>query len=55
VRVGKNCIHEEKMLVRYAPDWVAVAPPLIVTKEEIDEIVNRLGRAIVAVLNQVQR
>jgi adenosylmethionine-8-amino-7-oxononanoate aminotransferase len=55
VRVGKTCIQEEKMLVRYAPDWVAVAPPLIITKEEIDEIVNRLGRAIVGVLNQVQR
>jgi len=54
VKVGRACIQKEKMLVRYAPEWVAVAPPFIITEEQIDEIVNRLGRAIVAVLNQVR-
>ncbi len=54
VKVGRTCIQEEKMLVRYAPEWVAVAPPFIVTREEIDEMVDRLGRAIVMVLNQVR-
>ena len=52
VKVGKKCIREEKMLVRYAPSWIALAPPFIITKEEVDEMVNRLGRAIVAVLNK---
>lgn len=46
IRVGKNCIHQKKMLIRYAPNWVAVAPPFITTKEEIDDIVQRLGQAI---------
>ena len=54
VKVGRACIQKEKMLVRYAPEWVAVAPPFIITEEQIDEIVNRLGCAIVAVLNQVR-
>lgn len=55
VKVGRTCIQQEKMLVRYAPEWVAVAPPFIVTQEEIDEMVGRLGRAIVRVLDQVRR
>jgi adenosylmethionine-8-amino-7-oxononanoate aminotransferase len=53
VKVGRACIQQEKMLVRYSPDWVAVAPPYIIEKDEIDDIVERLGRAIVAVLNQL--
>lgn len=46
VRVGKNCIHQKKMLIRYAPNWVALAPPFITTRAEIDEIVRRLAEAI---------
>jgi len=52
IKVGRTCIQQEKMLVRYSPDWVAVAPPYIIEKDEIDDMVERLGRAIVAVLNQ---
>lgn len=54
MKVGRQCIQQEKMLVRYSPDWVAVAPPFIVEKEEIDDMVERLGRAIIAVLDQVK-
>jgi adenosylmethionine-8-amino-7-oxononanoate aminotransferase len=54
VKVGRRCINKEKMLVRYSPGWVAVAPPYIITEDEIDDMVNRLGRAIVGVLNEVR-
>lgn len=46
LRVGKNCVHQKKMLIRSAPNWVAVAPPFIITKEEIDDMVQRLGQAV---------
>ena len=42
VRVGKNCVHKQKMLIRYAPNWVELAPPFTVTEDEIDEMVGRL-------------
>jgi adenosylmethionine-8-amino-7-oxononanoate aminotransferase len=47
VRVGKNCVHKQKMLVRYSPHWVAVAPPYTITETEIDDMVLRLRAAIV--------
>jgi len=31
VRVGKDCVHRQQMLIRYAPSWIAVAPPYRVT------------------------
>jgi adenosylmethionine-8-amino-7-oxononanoate aminotransferase len=46
IKVGKNCIHQKNMLIRYAPNWLALAPPFVTTREEIDEIVRRLGEAI---------
>ena len=52
-RVGRNCIHKQKMLVRSSPGWIAVAPPFIVTKEEIDTMVERLRRAIVDIMEEV--
>jgi adenosylmethionine-8-amino-7-oxononanoate aminotransferase len=45
-RVGKNCIHKQKLLVRSAPNWIAVAPPFTVGEEEIDMIVRRISLAI---------
>jgi len=54
IKVGRTCIQQEKMLIRYSPNWVAVAPPFIIGKDEIDDIVERLGRAIITVLNQLR-
>ncbi len=54
VMVGRTCIQQERMLVRYSPDWVAVAPPFIIEEEEIDDIVQRLRRAIISVLNKLR-
>jgi adenosylmethionine-8-amino-7-oxononanoate aminotransferase len=55
VRVGKNCIYRQKMLVRYAPEWVALAPPFTSTEEEIEEMVGRLGNAIVETLGELRK
>jgi adenosylmethionine-8-amino-7-oxononanoate aminotransferase len=37
-----------------SPKWVAVAPPYIIEPEEIDEMVKRLGQAIVEELGNMQ-
>jgi adenosylmethionine-8-amino-7-oxononanoate aminotransferase len=55
LRVGRNCLHKKKMIVRMAPDWVAIAPPYIVEPEEIDEMVRRLGQAIEEELSELKR
>lgn len=54
VKVGKNCIQQENMLVRYSANWVAVAPPFIISEGEVDDMVKRLGKAIITVLDQVR-
>jgi len=54
VRVGKNSVHKQKMLIRYAPSWVAVAPPYTITEPEIDEMVGRLRASIVEVLGELE-
>ena len=54
VRVGKNCLHQQKMLIRYAPNWVELAPPFIITEDEIDDMVGRLRQAIVEVLGELK-
>jgi adenosylmethionine-8-amino-7-oxononanoate aminotransferase len=55
VRVGKNCVHQQNLLVRYAPNWIALAPPFIITEEEIDTMVQRITKAVKEELSQVRR
>ncbi len=45
-RVGRNSLLKQNMIIRYAPNWIAVAPPFIVSEQEIDEMVLRLGQSI---------
>jgi adenosylmethionine-8-amino-7-oxononanoate aminotransferase len=54
-RVGRNCMHQKKMIVRMSPKWVAVAPPYIIEPEEIDDMVARLGQAITEELSNLKR
>jgi adenosylmethionine-8-amino-7-oxononanoate aminotransferase len=54
IKVGKNCVHKQKMLIRYAPNWVSVAPPFVVSEEEIDDMVGRLRTSIIEVLAEVR-
>jgi len=45
VRVGRRAL-ENGLLTRFDPNWLALGPPLTVTGEQIDEIVNILDRSI---------
>jgi len=40
------CFHEHDMLVRTTGDVIAVSPPLILGRDHVDQIVERLGAAI---------
>ena len=40
--------YDEGLLVRVTGDTIALSPPLIISEAEIDEIVEKLGRAIAA-------
>jgi len=54
IRVGKKCIHEHHVLVRYAPNWIAVAPPFTIEKEEIDFFVQKIAQAISDTLEEIR-
>lgn len=45
VRVGRRAL-ENGLLCRFDPHWIAFGPPLIVTGEQIDEMVAVLDRSI---------
>lgn len=41
-----ECFAKENLLIRVTGDIIAMSPPLIVEREQIDTIVERLGRAL---------
>ena len=45
---------EEGLLVRVTGDTVALSPPLIITEQEIDELIEKLGTAIAASSRELQ-
>jgi adenosylmethionine-8-amino-7-oxononanoate aminotransferase len=49
VRVGRRAL-ENGLLCRFDPHWIAFGPPLIVTEEQIDEMVAVLDRSLEEVL-----
>jgi adenosylmethionine-8-amino-7-oxononanoate aminotransferase len=53
VRVGRRAL-ENGLLCRFDPHWLAFGPPLIVTAEQIDEMVALLDRSIGEVLDEVR-
>jgi adenosylmethionine-8-amino-7-oxononanoate aminotransferase len=54
IRVGRNCVHKQKMLVRYAQNWIALAPPFIISKKEIDLMVKQLAHAVSDVMEEIR-
>jgi len=44
--VFNKCFHEKDLLIRTTGDVIALSPPLILQKEHIDQIFNRLADAI---------
>ena len=53
VRVGRRAL-EHGLLCRFDPHWIAFGPPLIVTAEQIDEMVAILDRSIGEVLGELE-
>jgi adenosylmethionine-8-amino-7-oxononanoate aminotransferase len=39
---------DEDVMIRYTGDIIAMSPPLIVSKAQIDELVGKLGRVLAA-------
>src|SRR5207302_8511308 len=54
VQVGRRAL-EHGLLCRFDPHWIALGPPLVVTAEQIDEIVAVLDRSLGDVLATVGR
>ncbi|HEY7663044.1 MAG TPA: aminotransferase [Xanthobacteraceae bacterium] len=51
-----RCAEEEGLIVRFiAGDVLSICPPLIITPEEIDQLFDRLGRAIDRTLDWAKR
>jgi len=57
--VGPKCVHfaqEQGLIVRFiAGDVVSICPPLVITPAELDELFDRLGRALDLTLDWVRR
>jgi adenosylmethionine-8-amino-7-oxononanoate aminotransferase len=51
VKVGRRAL-EHGLLCRFDPHWIAFGPPLIVTAEQIDEMVSILDRSLREVLGE---
>jgi adenosylmethionine-8-amino-7-oxononanoate aminotransferase len=51
VKVGRRAL-ENGLLCRFDPHWIAFGPPLVVTAEQIEEMVAILDRSLGEVLNE---
>jgi adenosylmethionine-8-amino-7-oxononanoate aminotransferase len=54
VKVGRRAL-ENGLLCRFDPHWIAFGPPLVVTAEQIDEMVAILDRSLTEVLEEAPR
>jgi len=52
-RIGEEA-QRRGLIVRHDPDWIALAPPLIVSEDELDEMCDILQKSIEAVLSQLE-
>jgi adenosylmethionine-8-amino-7-oxononanoate aminotransferase len=52
VRVGRRAL-EDGMLCRFDPNWIALGPPLVVTAEQIDEMLAILDRSLAETLAEM--
>src|SRR5262245_1913511 len=53
VRVGRRCL-QNGLLFRFDPHWIAFGPALVVTAEQIDEMVAILDRSMGEVLAETR-
>jgi adenosylmethionine-8-amino-7-oxononanoate aminotransferase len=55
-RVAQRCL-EQGLIVRALPtgDVLAFSPPLCITRDEVDQVVERFGRGLEAVTDELAR
>lgn len=53
VKVGRTAL-KKGLIIRYDPNWVAFAPPLIVTEDEINQMVEIFTSSLKEVIQQVK-
>lgn len=53
IEVGRAAL-EKGLLTRFDPNWIALAPPLVINREEIDLLLNILKDSIVETLKKVR-
>lgn len=51
-RIGRRAL-ENGLLTRFDPNWIAIGPPLVVTEQDIDQIVAILDRSTEQALREV--
>jgi beta-alanine--pyruvate transaminase len=44
-----NCFHEQDALIRVTGDIIALSPPLIISVDQIHELVGKVRRALEAI------
>jgi adenosylmethionine-8-amino-7-oxononanoate aminotransferase len=54
LQVGKAALRHG-LIIRADPHWVALAPPLVIERGEIDEMMNRFSDSVLEVLSSVGR
>jgi adenosylmethionine-8-amino-7-oxononanoate aminotransferase len=52
LKIGEECM-ARGLIIRFDPDWIALAPPLIMTRDEVDELMSILEASIQAVLQRI--
>ncbi len=51
LQIGNECI-AGGLIIRFDPDWIAMAPPLIISEDEIDEMMAILESSVETVLER---
>jgi len=54
-RVLRHALEQESLILRGSSEVVQLAPPLVVTRAELDDILGRLERSLVAVASELSR
>ena len=52
MKVGRRAL-EHGLLCRFDPHWIAFGPPLVVSAQEIDDMVAILDRSLEEILTEV--
>ncbi len=52
IRVGKTAL-KKGLILRYDPDWIAFAPPLVISREEVDLMMDIFAQSLREVLLKI--